>query len=143
MALPVKVLIAHGHRLFSIIIPNVMKAYGMEVTGHVRTAADLLAEASALPPQVVLMDIGLPGMRRFDTMKKLAIICPRSKIILHWNYGDRHLLKQAINAGCDACIAFDARPPVYRLAIRQVMKGEKFYCDHTRMATGVSIAPGK
>ncbi|MGH2565245.1 MAG: response regulator [Ginsengibacter sp.] len=135
----ITLLIAHTDWLFATILPNLMRAHpGLNVVGHAVSAADLLAKASSEQPEVILADIGLPGINGPDTLQKLISKCPNSKIIFHWNYHhEHHLLMDAINAGCHGCIAFDARPPIYWFAIKQVAKGNNFYCDHTRKITGL------
>lgn len=73
---------------------------------HVRTAADgpgALAEAQQLPPEVILLDIGLPGSNGYDVARELRAIpqCANAYLIAISGYGQRQDRARSAAAGFD------------------------------------------
>ncbi len=71
-----------------------------ECTGDFRTCESLLAEIhEASPPDIVLMDIGLPGMSGIEGISRLKAISPTTEVIMLTVFDDNDNLVRAIAAG--------------------------------------------
>ena len=55
---------------------------GMSLVGEAVEAEDLLAQAEAPQPDLVLLDWELPGLRTDDWLSTLRTLCPRLKVIV-------------------------------------------------------------
>jgi DNA-binding NarL/FixJ family response regulator len=128
----INLIIAHGHPHFLVILQNIIRSYqGFRIVAKATNLADLLDKTAVHKPDVIIADIALPGIKGFTEFQKLAASCPQAKVILSWQHDHGHEIKKAMEAGCAGCIVHDANPAEYSLAVRQVMKGEVFYCNHT------------
>ena len=69
---PLTVLIVDDHARFRSLARSLLEAEGFTVVGEAEDAASALAAAALLHPQVVLLDIQLPGIDGFEVAERLA-----------------------------------------------------------------------
>ena len=83
----------------------------------------MLKNIKKLNPDVLLMDIGLPGMNGIEGIKKVKLIIPELAILILTIYEENDLIFDALCAG--ACGYLVKKTPPYRLleAIREVHEG--------------------
>ena len=72
---------------------------GFEWIGHLTDASNLLTEASRLCPDVVLLDLDMPGPPPLTVVDALRSKCPDVKVVILSGYLSRDLVEQAIEAG--------------------------------------------
>lgn len=71
----------------------------MEVVGEAGNAADALREVERLNPDVVLMDIRLPGESGIEAASQIANRFPLSKVVMLTSFADDSMIFRAISAG--------------------------------------------
>jgi DNA-binding NarL/FixJ family response regulator len=77
---------------------------GLEICGEARDGMDTLQKAQELHPDLVLLDISMPGITGFETARLLRESIPYIKILI-MSFGDQlQLLPRALEAGADDCI---------------------------------------
>ncbi|HJY23643.1 MAG TPA: hypothetical protein VJ279_12195 [Hanamia sp.] len=54
------------------------------------------------------------------------------KVILSWPRHQQVAIPEALSMGCAGCIIHDAQPTQYHIAIKQILKGNTFYCSETQ-----------
>lgn len=91
-----KVLIVDDHDEFRRFVRALLEADGFEVTGEAPDGESALAAARELNPDVVLLDVQLPGIDGFEVARRLAASSPAPQVILTstrsaTDYGDRLL----------------------------------------------------
>jgi CheY-like chemotaxis protein len=90
----------------------------LQLQGHeVRTAEDgpaALAAASDFHPQVVLLDIGLPGLNGFEVARQLRArnTLPRPLLIAISGYGQAEEIQMSLEAGFDHHLIKPVAPPM-------------------------------
>ncbi|MCC6661666.1 MAG: response regulator transcription factor [Phycisphaerales bacterium] len=72
---------------------------GFEWVGHLPDASTLLDEASRLDPDVVLLDLDMPGPAPLTVVHALRSKCPDVRVVILSGYLSRDLVEQAIEAG--------------------------------------------
>jgi DNA-binding NarL/FixJ family response regulator len=75
------------------------KADGFTCLGSFATAESALAEIPQLKPDVVLMDIGLPGLSGTECARELKQRIPQTQIVMHTVYDEGDFLFNALKAG--------------------------------------------
>ncbi|HTX89814.1 MAG TPA: response regulator transcription factor [Anaerolineales bacterium] len=71
----------------------------MEITGEAGTTAEALQMIERVRPQVVLMDIRLPGEGGLDAARQIASRFPGTKVVMLTSFADEELVMSAIRAG--------------------------------------------
>jgi DNA-binding NarL/FixJ family response regulator len=95
----------------------------MEFVGRLATAEDLVAEAKRVRPDVVLMDIEMPGPDAFEAVEDLRRQCPNVRVIFLSAYVRDHYIDSAVNAGAWGYLCKDDDPDTIIHAIRDVAGG--------------------
>jgi DNA-binding NarL/FixJ family response regulator len=71
----------------------------LEVVGQVANGEEALEAVEQLQPEVVLMDVRLPGIDGVSAVKRIHQAAPGVKFVIFSAYGDKRLLSDAIAAG--------------------------------------------
>src|SRR3954447_7387143 len=71
----------------------------LEVVGQVSNGEEALQAVEQLQPEVVLMDVRLPGIDGVSAVKRIHQAAPGVKFVIFSAYGDKRLLSDAIAAG--------------------------------------------
>ena len=109
----------------------------MEVVGEAADGADAVATAMAHRPDVVLMDIRMPGMDGIAATSALRrLVTPPHVIVLTTFQADEHVIS-ALRAGADGFLLKDTAPAEIVHAVRLVAAGEA--CSHRRSPAHFSL----
>ena len=72
---------------------------GLEVVGEAGTASEAVRAVERLSPDVVLMDIRMPGEGGIEATRQITTRFPRTKVVMLTSYADDELVVRAIRAG--------------------------------------------
>jgi DNA-binding NarL/FixJ family response regulator len=112
--------VRHGLRLM------IGDAEDLELVGHVHNGEEVLEAIERLRPEVVIMDVRLPGIDGISTVKRIAQSCPGVHTVMFSAYGDKRLLSDAIAAGARGYVMKGSPPEDLLRAIRTVVAGKPF-----------------
>ena len=98
-------------------------AVGIQCVGACASGEDALRVVPLKKPEVVLMDIGLPGMSGIDCVGDLKEKLPALQIIMLTVYEDTESIFRALKAGADGYLVKSSPPAKLLEAIRDVSKG--------------------
>lgn len=87
------------------------------------TAEDAIAGAPGLKPDVLLMDINLPGMNGVDAVRKLKTLLPQTQFIMLTVYKDSEAIFNALMAGANGYLLKQTPPRELLAALREVCAG--------------------
>ena len=107
---PLRVMLVEDHALVRSAIRNMLNSRGIEVVSDVATAEEALACVTDCRPDVVLVDIDLPGMSGVDLVKELAPRLPNGKIVMLTASSRRDDLVQAMRSGAAGYLTKDISP---------------------------------
>ncbi len=96
---------------------------GIKVAGSYRSAEDALKALKQAAPEVMLTDIGLPGMSGVELIKKAKEEMPNLEIMAHTVFEDRDRVFSAIKAGASGYILKGSSPREIIEAIHALYKG--------------------
>jgi DNA-binding NarL/FixJ family response regulator len=94
--------------------------------GQAESAERALAEADRLRPDVVMMDVRLPGMTGTEACAEFVRRRPDVKVIVLTSFPSTGALIQAFSAGAKGFVMKESQPAVLRDAVRVVAQGETF-----------------
>jgi two-component system response regulator DevR len=96
----------------------------MEVVGEASTAAEAVRTAEKLQPDVVLMDIRLPGEGGIEAARQVTRKVPNSKVVMLTSFADDDLVVRAIRAGAVGYVLKQVGNEELLRAIRAAARGE-------------------
>jgi DNA-binding NarL/FixJ family response regulator len=96
----------------------------MEVVGEASTAGDAVKAAENLQPDVVLMDIRLPGEGGIEAAGQVTRRVPNSKVVMLTSFADDELVVRAIRAGAVGYVLKQVGNEELLRAIRAAARGE-------------------
>ena len=96
---------------------------GIQVAGAFRSAEDALEGLRNAAPEIMLTDIGLPGMSGVELIKKAKEILPELEIIAHTVFEDRDRVFSAIKAGASGYMLKGSSPRELIESIHSLHKG--------------------
>jgi len=98
-------------------------APGFQCLHRYGSAEDALPGIATSPPDVVLMDINLPGINGVECVRQLHTLVPTVRIIMLTVYDDTENIFAALKAGASGYILKRTAPPRLLEAIQDVVEG--------------------
>ena len=96
----------------------------MQVVGEAENGAEAVEKAAALDPDVILMDIVMPGMDGIEATRRITSAKPASRILVLTSFAADDKVFPAVKAGALGYLLKDSTPEQLLEAIRQVYRGE-------------------
>ena len=96
----------------------------LEVLGEASDGAQAVAQALALRPDVVLMDVRMPGMNGIEATERIVEALPACRVIILTTFDLDEYAFAALHAGASGFLLKDARPAELTAAIRAVATGD-------------------
>jgi DNA-binding NarL/FixJ family response regulator len=99
------------------------RSSGMKCVGAFSSGEDAVRDLPALAPEVVLMDINLPGMNGVQCTSKLKALLPKTQILMLTAYENSDLIFESLRSGASGYLMKNTEPGEIIHAIEQVMAG--------------------
>ncbi|MBI4515009.1 MAG: response regulator transcription factor [Deltaproteobacteria bacterium] len=99
----------------------------IEVVGEVGDGAQALTAATSLHPDVVLMDISLPGLNGIEATRRITATTPGTQVLMLSMHADEQYVRQSIGAGAKGYLLKDADDQDLVSAVLAVRKGETYF----------------
>ncbi|WP_315823354.1 response regulator transcription factor [Paraflavitalea speifideaquila] len=129
--------ILNGLRMILAAFPQI-KILGAYTDGN-----QLMAGLAADLPDIILMDIQLPGEDGISLCKKVLTTWPTLKVIVFTNCNERHYVKSMFQHGASGYLLKTADAAVIITAIEAAMAGEQYLHDELKEYMLQQLIPGK
>ncbi len=121
----IRVVIADDQRLFANGLARIIGVQpDMEVVGEVHTGEEAISLCLREVPDVVLMDLSMPGMGGLSATRKILSLLPRTRVLILTVHTDDAHVFQGIKAGAQGYILKDCTPEDLTRAIRAAHAGD-------------------
>lgn len=122
-----RVILADDHTLVRAGLRSLVEQLkDVTVVAEASNGHEVLSLASAHQPDVVLMDITMPGMNGFEAALRLKKDHPQVKIIILSMHASEEYVLQALRAGASGYLVKDSAPLELGLALQAVARGETY-----------------
>jgi DNA-binding NarL/FixJ family response regulator len=98
----------------------------IEVIGEADTADAALERFRELSPQVVVMDIALPGVSGVEAMRRMLVSNPATRVLMFSMYEDAIFANRALQAGASGYVTKASAPNVLVEAVLTVARGKPY-----------------
>ena len=123
----IEILVVDDHPLFrSGVVHSLQMDPGFKVVGDVSTGEEALALAIELAPDVVLLDVNMPGWNGIVTAEKIAEACPSTVIVMLTSSEDKDKLLAALKAGARGYVLKGISAKELAGVVRSAMAGEVY-----------------
>jgi DNA-binding NarL/FixJ family response regulator len=125
---PIRILIADDHPLFRDGLCVLLESVpDMQVIGEATTGNEVLEEAHALQPDLILMDIQMPGINGIEATRRILQTSPHIRVLILTMFEDDESVFAAIRAGARGYLLKGAVQEETLRAIRAVTSGEAIF----------------
>jgi two-component system response regulator NreC len=98
----------------------------MQVVATAGDGREAITQAERMTPDVVIMDISMPGLNGLAATVQLTEKCPAAKVLTLTRHNDSGYLQQLMRAGAAGYVLKQSRPAELLFAIRSVATGGKY-----------------
>jgi len=96
------------------------------VTAEARDGAEAVKTAIATSPNIILMDIGLPGLNGIEAARSIRRVCPTSRILFFSEYRSPEIAQEALHIGGSGYLVKSAAGMELVPALKAVVAGARF-----------------
>jgi DNA-binding NarL/FixJ family response regulator len=140
----IRILLADDHDLVRAGVRSLLQGMeGMEVVAEAGDGREALRLAKSQQPDVVLMDIAMPGLNGLDATARIVKDVPQSAVIILSMYANREYVVETLQAGASGYVLKNAAVDELETAIRTVAGGGKYLTPSVsgQLIAGVTGAP--
>ena len=122
---PIRILLVDDHGLFRKGIASLLtRERGFEVVGEAGDGLEALARARELMPDVILMDISMPGMNGLEATRRIKAVLPYVKIVILTVSEEDQDLFEAIKSGAQGYLMKKIEAKALFSTLRGIVQGE-------------------
>ena len=126
----IKVMIVDDHAILRMGLASLLNAKkDIEVVGEADSGAAALRKAPKLKPDVIVMDLMMPGMDGAETTRRLKELMPEARILILTTFGTADGIAHALSAGARGALLKNVEFSDLANAIRKIAAGEKVVAD--------------
>lgn len=123
----IKILVADDHALFREGISLLLTSKGgMRVAGEASSGPEVVVKAGELKPDVILLDLAMPGGNGIDSIPRLREGSPASRIIAVSSHTDELMIREVLEKGAAGYVCKDDAFSEVYTAILQVLEGRRY-----------------
>lgn len=123
----IRILLADDHALVRQGIRSLLdKLDEIEVVGEVSDGREAVELSKTIQPDIVLMDITMPGLNGLEAVTRMKKACPTTRVIMLSMHAGEEYFQQALDSGAAGYLLKDADRMELELAIRTVMRGATY-----------------
>lgn len=117
----IRVLLVDDHRMLRESLHHSMLDEGFDVVGAASDGHEAVHLARTLGPDVVLMDVTMPGLNGVDAAREIRSIAPECQVVMLSMHADPRVIAQALQAGASGYLLKDCSIDEVAATVRDVV----------------------
>ncbi len=128
--LSIKVFLADDHAVVRDGLRYILEAQaGITVVGEAANGLDAVAEVRKLKPDVVVMDIAMPGLNGIEATRQIRTELPKTQVVILSVYSSSEHIYRALKAGARGYLLKESAGAEVVMAVRTVHAGRRYLCE--------------
>ena len=124
-----RILLADDHRIFSEGLRRLLEPE-FEVVGHVESGLELQEAAERTNPDVIILDVSMPGMNGIDAVRRLRKKDQTAKVIILSMHADPTFVTEAFRGRASGYVVKSSDGDDLLKAVRECLKGGSYISPH-------------
>lgn len=126
---PIRVLLVDDHPMVAEGIQSILESYDeIQVVGTLTNGNDAVEQCEALAPDVILMDLNMPGLGGLGATEMILERLPDTRVLILSMHDSPEYISTALSHGARGYVLKDVPTDEIKLAIDAVMRGEQYLC---------------
>jgi DNA-binding NarL/FixJ family response regulator len=122
-----RVLVVDDHQPFRRLVCSILQAQGnLQVVGEAQDGVEAVRQAELLQPDLVVLDIGLPGLNGIEVARQISKIASVARIIFLTQECSPDVVKEAFAVGAQGYVVKAQAGAELLAAVAEVSNGSKF-----------------
>ena len=139
----INVLLTDDHELVRTGIRRLLEDTGqVQIVGEADCGEDSLKLAQSVKPDVILMDVNMPGIGGVETCRRILQRNPKQKIIVLTVHNERTFPKRLLEIGAKGYLTKECGVDEMVKAIKQVNSGGSYIASSIAQQLALSLLPG-
>lgn len=139
----IRVLLVDDHDLIRYGLRRLLEDKGIEVVDEANSGEQALDKVRKLKPDVVLMDVNMPGIGGYEATSRISVSHPECKVIILTAHSDGPLPKRLLEAGAAGYLTKGCPVETMVDAIRKVSSGQRYIEPGIAQKLALSMLPGE
>ena len=119
-----RIIVIDDHTLFREGLQSLLSRHGIEVVASVSDGHEGIRLAQELQPDIVLLDMRMPGMSGLEVLKQFRHLKFEAPVVMLTTSGDERDLVEALRNGAKGYLLKDMEPDNVVAKLREVIQGE-------------------
>lgn len=140
----IRVVIVDDHPMVAEGIQSILESYDdIDVVGTLSTGQDAVDQIDTLTPDVMLMDLNMPGVSGLNATEMILEKRPDTRILILSMHDSPEYIATALRHGASGYVLKDVPTDEIRTAIDTVMKGQQYLCTGAQGSLSPKTADGR
>lgn len=136
-----RVLMVEDSESWRFCVRRLLKEEPVDIVGEAFDGFSAVKAAEQLKPEIVLLDIGLPGLNGIEACGWICRVAPQTRVLFLAEQSDGRIVQAAMDRGAWGFVLKSEAARDLRLAIRSVSTGSKFISNRAGAADRVNPEP--
>jgi two-component system, NarL family, response regulator DegU len=119
-----RLLLVDDHRLLRQGLRRAVEEAGFDVVGEAGDGEEAVRLATALQPELVLMDVSMPVLDGIEATRRLRNSVPETRVVILTMHGEESVIERALRAGAAAYLLKDCSTEEVAATLRAVAAGD-------------------
>jgi len=125
--MPLHIIVADDHGAIRLGLKYMIREWMPEIqVSFAKNMADLTALLERVAPDVIILDINLPGGNNFGVVKQIKAKRPHTRVLIFSAYNEMLYALRYIDAGADGYLQKDGDEEDFREAMNTIYRGRKY-----------------
>ena len=130
-----RIMIVDDHPMVAQGINSILEGYrDLTVVACLKNGEDAVSQIETCKPDVVLMDLNMPGMGGLSATERILEINPSIRILILSMHDSPEYISTALNHGASGYVLKDVQTDEIKKAIDAAMNGKQYLCTGTKAA---------